>query len=174
MTRPRSVSLLLAIAVLLAGVASGLGIVLVTRDDGDTKVEEVRTAAGRFAEVFNSYDYQDLDTHRTGVLALATGSFRSEYSEAFEQGLGDVIKETKATQQAFVKDVYVSTIDEERAEAIVTVDITHTGTAGSRTVRDVYSLLTFVHVRDGWKVDQVTDLNFDTAADTTSGSTPVP
>jgi hypothetical protein len=179
-TGRRSVGLLLALTVLLAGVATGLAIVLVTRSDGSQE-DDVRTAAGRFAEVFNSYDYQDLDTHRDGVLSLATGSFRSEYADAFEQGLGELIQETKASQQAFVKDVYVSSVDEERAQAIVTVDITHTGSSGSRTVRDVYSLLTFVEVDGGWKVDQVTDLNFDTATNrtldegaTTSTTAPVP
>lgn len=155
--------LALAAAVLFAGIASGLAVALVTRDDGDDAVEAVREAAGRFAEVFNTYDHNDIDAHRDGVLALSTGSFRSEYADAFDQGLGDLIQETQATQQAFLKDVYVSAVDEERAQAIVTVDITHTGTSGSRTVRDVYSLLTFVEVEDGWKVDQVTDLNFAVA-----------
>jgi Mce-associated membrane protein len=153
----------LAAAVLFAGVAAGLAIALLADDDGGSEVEEVREAAGRFAEVFNSYDHQDLDAHRDGVLALATGSFRNEYAEGFDQGLREVIRLTEATQQAFVKDVYVSTIDEERAQAIVTVDITHSGTSGSRTVRDIYSRLTLVRVQGGWKVDQVTDLNFDVA-----------
>lgn len=154
----------LALAVLFAGLAAGLAVALLADDEGGAEVEEVRTAAGRFAEVFNSYDYQDLDAHRDAVLALATGSFRNEYAEGFDQGLREVIRLTEAEQQAFVKDVYVSTIDEERAQAIVTIDITHAGTSGSRTVRDVYSRLTFVRVDDGWKVDQVTDLNFDVAS----------
>lgn len=153
----------LALAVLLAGLAVGLGVALLADDSGGSEVEDVRDAAGRFAEVFNSYDYQDLDAHRDGVLALATGSFRNEYAEGFDQGLREVIRLTEAKQQAFVKDVYVSTIDEERAQAIVTIDITHAGTSGSRTVRDLYSRLTFVRVDGGWKVDQVTDLNFDVA-----------
>jgi hypothetical protein len=176
----RSTGLLLALAVLFAGVATGLGLVLVTRDD-DSPVEDVRAAAGRFGEVFNTYDYQDLDAHRDGTLDLATGSFRSEYGDAFDQGLRDVIEATKARQQAFVRDVYVSTVDEERAQAIVTIDLTHSGVTGSRTLRDVYQLYTFVEAGGRWKVDQVTDLNFDTAVDgaldastTTSSTVPVP
>jgi hypothetical protein len=179
-TSRRSTGLLLALTVLLAGVATGLGIVVATQDDG-SKVEDVRAAAGRFAEVFNTYDYQDLDAHRAGVLDLATGSFRQEYDDAFEEVTGPLITRSKASQQAFVRDVYVSTVDEERAQAVVTIDITHTGAAGSRTLRDVYELYTFVEVGGRWKVDQVTDLNFDNATNsaldestTTSTSTPVP
>lgn len=188
----RTFVVVLGLAVLLAGTTVGLAVALLRDGGGGDEVEAVRAAAGRFAEVFNSYDHRDLDTHRDAVLALATGSFRSEYEAGFDQGLREVIRLTEAVQQAFVKDVYVSSVDEERAQAIVTLDVTHQGTSGSRTVRDVYSRLTFVRVAGGWKVDQVTDLNFDVAtggagtgpdgtattttvgAGTASGDAPVP
>ena len=59
-----------------------------------------------------------------------------------------------------MKDVYVSQIDEERAEAIVVADVDQDGAGGPRTLYDIYILLTFVEVDGDWKVDQVTDLNF--------------
>ena len=116
------------------------------------------------------------------LLALATGSFRSEYQDFLDQGgLTDLIKNLKAEAQGFVKDVYVSQIDAERAEVIVRLDVTRNGTGGPRTLYDIYELLSFVRVDGRWKVDQVTDLNFATSGldgtstgSTTSTSTPVP
>ena len=128
-----------------------------------------------------TYDFHDPDDHKQRVLALATGSFRGEYESAFDQGLGDLITKVQATSEGFVKDVYVSQIDQERGEAIVRADVTRNGAGGERTLFDIYLLLTFVHVDDAWKVDQVTDLNFATEGDqgtsadgTTTPSTPVP
>lgn len=157
------------VALVLLGAV--VGIVVGRGDDARSPEADVRAAAAEFAEVFNTYDYREADAHRDAVLELATGSFRAEYRDAFDQGLGQVIVEAEAVQTGFVKDVYVSAIDEERAQAIVTVDVTHRGVGGSRTIFDVYALLTFVEVDGRWKVDQVTDLNFDTAAGT-SGVVP--
>jgi hypothetical protein len=67
----------------------------------------------------------------------------------------------------------VSALDEERAEAIVVVDIEHDGASGPRSLFDVYFLLALVEVDGRWKVDQVTDLNFDAGAGTGSTSPPV-
>ena len=152
------------VALLLLGAVVGL--VVGRGDEARSPEADVRAAAADFAKVFNTYDYRDADAHRDAVLERATGSFRAEYRDAFDQGLGQVIVEAEAVQTGFVKDVYVSAIDEERAQAIVTVDVTHSGVGGSRTIYDVYALLTFVDVDGQWKVDQVTDLNFDTAAGT--------
>jgi hypothetical protein len=152
-----AVALLAVLVGYLVGVRGG--------DDGVLAGERgVREAAAEFAEVFNTYDYRSAEDHRDAVLERATGSFRSEYRDAFDQGLGQVIVDAEAVQTGFVKDVYVAAVDEERAQAIVTVDVTHSGVGGSRTIYDVYALLTFVRVDGEWKVDQVTDLNFDTAA----------
>ena len=98
-------------------------------------------------------------------------------SKAFDQGLGELITKVKATSKGFVKDVYVSEIDAERAEAIVVADVTRDGAGGKRTLYDIYILLSFVEVKGTWKVDQVTDLNFAQAGggeSTTSTSVPVP
>lgn len=179
--RPRRPLLVLAItlAVLFAVAAAVLGVVAASRGDGDDRLQAVREAAGRFGEALVTYDYHDPDAHRSAVLGLSTGSFRQEYEDAFDQGLADVITEVEATSTGFVKDVYVSEVDEERAQAIVVVDIEHTGSGGPRTLFDIYFRLTFVEVDGEWKVDQVTDLNFDTGpspsdptASTTSTTAP--
>ncbi len=174
-SRPPALVLAVSLAVLFGLAAAVLGVVAVRGDGGeDDRLADLRRAAGQAGEALLTYDYEDPEAHRDAVLALATGSFRGEYQEAFDQGLGELIIEVQARSQGFVKDVYVSAIDEERAEAIVVADVTRNGAGGERTLFDIYILLTFVEVDGTWKVDQVTDLNFATegAVDTPSGTDP--
>ena len=180
----RSPALILAIslAVLFGLVAAVLGVVAAGDDSAESSdVSSLRRAAGEVGEALLTYDFHAPEDHKERVLALATGSFRSEYEEAFDQGLGDLITKVQATSEGFVKDVYLSQVDEERGEAIVRADVTRSGAGGERTLFDIYILLTFVHVDGAWKVDQVTDLNFATEGGsqptdgvTTSTSSPVP
>lgn len=160
---PKRAGFVLAVtlAVLFAILAAGLGLLLAGREGGDGRVDDVRSAAGEFGAALVTYDHREPEVHRDQVLALATGSFRTEYEDAFDRGLGDIISEVEAISEGFVDDVYVSDLDEERAEAIVVVDIEHDGAGGPRSLFDVYFLLALVEVDGQWKVDQVTDLNFD-------------
>lgn len=180
----RNPALVLAISLaVIFGLAAAILGVVAARDDGAEpgSLTSLRRAAGEVGVALLTYDFHDPEDHRDRVLALATGSFRGEYESAFDQGLGDLITKVQATSEGFVKDVYVSQIDQERGEAIVRADVTRDGAGGQRTLFDIYLLLTFVHVGDTWKVDQVTDLNFasegatDPLADSTSSTaTPVP
>jgi hypothetical protein len=154
----------LAVVFGLAAVVLSLLTVTDAFGDGDDRLDAAREAAGRFGEALVTYDYREPDAHREAVLALSTGSFRQEYEDAFEQGLAQIITEVEATSTGFVKEIYVSELGEDDAQAIVVVDIEHTGTGGPRTLFDVYFRLTFVEVDGVWKVDQVTDLNFDTGS----------
>ncbi len=169
----RSPALVLAVslAVVFGSAAAVFGI-LAVGDDGDSsgRVADLRRAAGEMGEAFFTYDHQDLDAHLSRVLALSTGSFRNEYEEEFERGLRDLIVQLQSSSTGFVKDVYVSEIDEETAEAIVVLDVDQDGTGGPRTVFDVYALLTFVEVDGEWKVDQVTDLKVPFGGGTDAGS----
>lgn len=171
-TPTRSPALVLAISLaMVLGLAAAVFGVLALGSDDDGRAQAVREAAGRFGEALVSYDFRQPDEHRDTILALSTGSFREEYEDAFDQGLADIITEVEATSTGFVKEVYVSELDDERAQAIVVVDIEHDGSGGPRTLFDVYFRLTFVEVDGQWKVDQVTDLNFDDGATPGSGST---
>jgi hypothetical protein len=157
-TRPPALVLAVSLAVLFGVLAAVFAILAVSGDDGEGgRVGDLRRTAGEMAEAFFTWDYQDLDAHRDRVLALATGSFRSSYDEEFDGSLRELITTTESTSQAFVNDVYVSEIDEERAEAVVVVDLEQTGTGGPRTTPDIYLLITFVEVDGDWKVDDVTD-----------------
>jgi len=153
--------LAVSLAVVFAVLATVLAVLLVDRgDDEGAEAADVRRAAGQFAEALVTYDHRDPEAHRDAVLGLATGSFRDEYEDAFEQGLAQIISEVEAVSRGFVKDVFVSEIDEERASAVVVVDVEHDGAAGPRTLYDIYFRLTFVEAGGEWKVDQVIDLNF--------------
>lgn len=184
---PRRPAFVLAVSLAVVfGLATAvLGVLLAAGGDDDGREDRLRRAAGQVAEALLTYDHEDPDAHRDTVLALATGSFRSEYEDAFDQGLRDLITQVEASSEGFAKEVYVSAIDEERAEAIVVSDVTRDGAGGPRTLFDIYMLLGFVEVDGTWKVDQVTDLNFDDQAaggasngsdpaSTTSTSAPVP
>lgn len=160
------------LAVVFAVAAAMLAVIAAGRDEDGT--ERLRETAGRFGEALVSYDYHDPQAHRDTVLGLATGSFRDEYEAAFDQGLAKVITEVKAVSRGHVKDVYLSAVDEERAQAIVVVDIDHEGTSGPNTLYDVYFRLTLVKIDGRWKVDQVTDLNFDPAGGAVTPGTTTP
>jgi hypothetical protein len=160
--------LVTSLAVALAVAVAVLVVLLAGEDDDASRLEDVQRAAGTFGEALVTYDYHDPEAHRDAVLALSTGSFREEYEDAFEQGLSAVITEVEAVSTGFAKDIYVSELGEADAQAIVVLDVDVDGVAGPRTQRDLYVRLTFVEVDGEWKVDQVTDLNFDPGAATTS------
>ena len=165
--------LVTSLAVALAVAVAVLAVLLAGDEESAGRIEEVRRAAGTFGEALVTYDYHDPEAHRDAVLALSTGSFRDEYQDAFEQGLSEVITEVEAVSTGFATDIYVSELGEADAQAIVVLDVEVTGVAGPRTQRDLYIRLTFVEVGGEWKVDQVTDLNFDPGSvTTTTGGAP--
>ena len=167
--------------ILVTSLAVGLGVAVVVLalllagdEEGSSALDDVRAAAGTFGETLVTYDFRDPEAHRDAVLALSTGSFRDEYEDAFERGLGDVITEVEAVSTGFAKDVYVSELGEADAQAIVVLDVEVEGVAGPRTQRDLYVRLTLVEVDGEWKVDQVTDLNFDPGSATTTTTSAAP
>ena len=139
-----------SLAVVFAVVASVLA-VLVVGEKGSADLDDLRAAAGRFGEALVSYDYHDPTAHRYAVLELATGSFRQDYEDAFDQGLADIITEVQAVSIGSVNDVYVTSIDDGQAQAIVSVDIEVSGLSGERSILDQYVLLTLVELDEGWR-----------------------
>ena len=165
--------LVTSLAVALAVGVAVLLVLLAGDDEGSDRLDAVREAAGTFGEALVTYDYHDPEAHRDAVLALSTGSFSEEYEDAFDAGLSEVITEVEAVSTGVAKDIYVSELGDADAQAIVVLDVDVDGVAGPRTQRDLYVRLTFVEVDGKWKVDQVTDLNFDPGAGTsTTGTAP--
>lgn len=180
---PRGPGFVLAVsaAVVFAVVAVVLAVLLAT-DGGDDDLEDLRQAAGRFGEALVTYDFHDPEVHRDAVLSMATGSFREDYEDAFDQGLGQVITEVQAVSNGTVNDVYLSSVEDDQAQAVVSLRVAVSGTSGERTIPDQYVLLTLIRLDGTWKVDQVIDLNFPTSdsstptvtGDTTSTTTASP
>lgn len=164
--------LAVTLAVLFGLAAAVLAVLLAAGAGDDDEVDELRRTAGQFAEALVTYDFEDPDRHRDQVLSFATGSFREEYEDAFDQGLAQIISEVEAVSQGFVNTVYLSELDDGSAQAVVAVDIEHDGAGGPRTLYDIYFRLTLVEVDGEWKVDQVTDLNFGQDAAPAGGQAP--
>jgi hypothetical protein len=162
--------LVTSLAIALAVGVAVLLVLLAGDDEGSGRLDAVREAAGTFGEALVTYDYHDPEAHRDKVLGLATGSFREEYENAFDTGLAKVITKVQAVSKGYAKDIYVSELGDADAQAIVVLDVEVDGVAGPRTQRDLYVRLSFVEVDGTWKVDQVTDLNFDPGSGTTTTS----
>ena len=160
-----------SLAVLFAIVAAVLAVLLAQKGSTD-ELDDLREAAGRFGEALVTYDYHDPDAHKDAVLGLASGSFRQDYEDAFDKGLGQIITQVQAVSKGTVNDIYLSSVDDDQAQAVVSLDIEVTGTSGPRTIDDQYVLLTLIHLDDGWKVDQVVDLSFPTTGSADSPVTP--
>lgn len=177
-TRGPGFVLAASLAVLFALAACVLAVLLATGSGDDDELDELRETAGRFGETLVSYSFEDPESHRDAVVAMSTPSFRDEYEKAFEQGLSELITEVEAESRGFVKDVYLSAVDAEQAQAIVVVDIEHDGRAGPNRLYDVYFRLTMIEADGEWLIDDVTDLNFNIGGtgteSTTTTSAPVP
>jgi Mce-associated membrane protein len=171
--------LAVVLAVLLAAATAVLAVLLVSDEDGDA-TDDLRRAAGEFAELFVTYDHEDPDVHRDAVLERSTGAFRGEYEEAFENGLRDLITELGATSRGTLQDVYVTSVESGQALAIAVLDIETDGASGPRTMSDVYIRLTMVSIDGRWLVDDVTDLSFGgtsevpSSTESTSSTTSIP
>ncbi|MGV3759054.1 MAG: hypothetical protein ACO1PW_05850 [Actinomycetota bacterium] len=171
---PRRAPLVAAVAaaVVFALVAAVLGVLLAAEED---PAEDLRAAAGEFAEVLVTYDHTDPESHRRAVVERATASFASEYESAFEQGLGQLINDLEASSRGFLKDVYATNVEQGQALAIAVLDVESDGSAGPRRLFDVYVRLTMIEVEGEWMVDDVTDLSFgaggQAASDVTSDTT---
>jgi len=138
--------------------------------DARAGVEQV---ASRMTSALLTYDYRDLDKTKKAVLALATGKFRTDYDQNFG-GLSSLFTTTKGQSTATVKDVFVSSIDNNTATAIVVFDERTQGTSGQHLNVDLYLRLSLVKVNGQWRVDDVTNLNFPVQAPSQSPPTTAP
>jgi len=134
--------------------------------DNRTAAEQV---ASRMASALVTFDYTKLDRTKATVISLATGKFRKEYEQAFG-GLQALLTQTKARSTGVVKDVFLSSINDNTTTAVVQLDQTVEGSFGNRRQLDSYVQLSLVKVSGHWRVDDVTNLNFGQSV----GQTPVP
>ncbi|MDX6233435.1 MAG: Mce-associated rane protein [Nocardioidaceae bacterium] len=149
--------LAITLAVLFGAAAIGMGFVAASARDseaGDRK--EAFTLAGRFTETLFSYDYREPDASRDRVLTMATGSFKDEYEQDFQDLFGPKIAESQLRLSAVVDDLYLSQIDSGTASALVVVDIKSSSKgAAPQLFGNLYLRLTMLKVDGSWKVDAV-------------------
>src|SRR4051794_16061902 len=138
--------------------------------DARAGVEQV---ASRMTSALLTYDYRDLDKTKKAVLGLASGKFRTDYEQNFG-GLASLFTTTKGQSTATVKDVFVSSIDNDTATAIVVFDERTQGTSGPHLNVDLYLRLSLVKQKGQWRVDDVTNLNFPVQPSSQTTPTPAP
>lgn len=157
----RARRLTVACAVLFA-LTAALAVVAATLyarlDEERSRTDEVERVAGQFAAAVASYDFRNLDAAKRDVLALSTGAFRKDYEAKFAD-LKTVLEATKASSTTTVKEVYLGPIEGDQATAFVVVDLEVQGSSGRRQLVNEYLELSLVHVRAGWRVDNVRNLN---------------
>jgi Mce-associated membrane protein len=113
-----------------------------------------------------------LNKARSTVLGMATDTFAQNYTTAFTNGLSAAITQLQAKSTATVRKVYVSDVNGNNAEAVVTIDSEVHSTAGTRQVVGSYLDLTLLRQGGRWKVNQVTSIAASSNNLTPNGATP--
>ena len=146
--------LAVSLALLFAVVAAVLGVLVASGAGDDGDADDVRAAAGRFAEVAFTYDYRDPEDNRRRVADLSTPGFEEEYSRAFA-GLTGLVEQVQSSSRATVNDVYVAEVDGSSALAVASVNLDLEGSAGPRTFYDVYVRIELQRLEGEWKVNDL-------------------
>ncbi len=144
-----------ASTVLLAVVAAGL------KADKDELVDgraEVADVAGRFVDALLSYDHRDPQGFRDRVLAFTAPPF-SEQFEAAVDALAESIVATEQVSTPTVEEVFVTEVEDGTATAIVSFSRVIESTAGEREENGLYVELGLIEREDGWRVNDVANLN---------------
>lgn len=126
------------------------------REAGDDH-QDVRLAAGRFAERFLTFQHDELDAWKQDVLSLTTSGFAEEVEEV-ESGLRTLIAESELDAVTQVTDVFVGEVDRGAVEAVVVYDRELRGGGPVRTESDRYLQVAMVRIDGEWLVDNVVDL----------------
>lgn len=154
-----------AIAVIVAAALGVLAVIALSvgggGDGADEQVDDVRFAAGRFAERLLSWEHDDFDDWLPSVLTLSTGSFAGEVRE-IESGLRTLAGEGRLDLEARVTDVYVGDVERGTASAVVTYNLEITDDEGTRIDRGRYVRIDLVEIEGQWLADDVIDILTDT------------
>lgn len=127
--------------------------------DTDGRTAAVRRSAGAMGTAMLSYDYKHLPQAKAQVMRLATGSFKKQYTQAFNGGLDQLYKLTKQHSEVRAVEVYVSDVSATEATAIVRVDFRVSGVGGNNRPGTAFFELALVHSSGGWLVDSLSAIN---------------
>ena len=156
-----------AATVLLAVVAVGL------KADKDELVDgraEVADVSGRFVSALLSYDHRDPEGFRSRVLSFTAPPFSEQFEQAVIE-LESAFEGLDAVSVPTIEEVFVTEVEQGTATAIVVYSRVLDGVGGERAESNLYVRLGLVERDDGWRVNDVVNLNLAFADPGTGGST---
>lgn len=151
------------IIVILAAFSLALALLAAMLSAQNRDIEARRPAVHRAAAAMGSamlhYDYRALPEAKARVLRLATGTFKKQYSEAFDGGFDELYKATEQVSKVREVKVWVGEVTDSEATAIVQVDFLVSGLGGKNRPRTAFLEFSLVHSDGGWLVDSVSTIN---------------
>lgn len=148
-----------------AAVAVALSVVLAMvandRADLEDEVDEGRAVArvaGEFAAAVAEFDPDRPDAAAERVRSLTTrGFFESEYEVAMAEWR-PALAEAGVVISTTVQDVFIGSVGDDEATAIVELDLMSSFPEGSENRARQYLLLNLVHTAEGWRVEAASGL----------------
>lgn len=137
--------------------------------DRDTKPEEVASfladqkpavekSVTEVVTLLTNYDATNIDDVVKRMLEITTGSFRKDYQDTFERGLGNAIKKASTSARGQIltgPDVSFRSADEAVAVVRVQQTIQNDQNPEGKSYVDVMQI-TMINTSDGgWKADRV-------------------
>jgi hypothetical protein len=123
-----------------------------------TESVQVEETATRVVTLLSNYDATNIDAVVEEMLTITTGSFRTDYSETFEAGFGDAIKEASTSARGeILSGPDISFRSGEEAVAVVRVSqtIQNNRNPAGRNYVDVMQLTLIKTSGGDWKADRV-------------------
>lgn len=160
--------------VMLAALSFGLAVlaaVLTTQDDGAEGDAAVRRTAGAFATAFVSFDTDDTDAWRSGVLRLSAGSFKKDF-ERSGKALADLYEASGTSLEPLDVEVFLGEVDGDTATAFTIAEVASTGPSRRAEILNSFLRLDLVRVDDRWLVDGVSNYNLPAGRGAGSGTAP--
>ena len=157
-TRPQT----LLLGLLGLGVAAVLAVVVVLgmrlqdAHAADQRREEILQAARQQGVNITTLDHQSVDKDLARVLALSTGTFRTEF-QAGTKDLIDLVVKNKAVSTGEVLSAGIVTDDSDSARVLVVADATVSNSASAeQQVRHYRMQLDLVRRGDRWLTSTLT------------------
>jgi hypothetical protein len=162
---------IVALAALSLGLAVLAASLSARNRDAEGRGAAVRRTAAAMGSAMLSYDYRHLPEAKGRVLRLSTGTFKKQYSQAFDGGFDELYKATKQVSRVREINVYLNDVTASEATAIVQVDFLVSGVGGKNRPRTAFLEFALVHSDRGWLVDSVSTINAGNDSATSSPET---
>ena len=168
-TVPAGAFVIAVMAAMALGILAVFALATAGDGSGGGDDQDVRLAAGRFAERFLTFEHDGLDDWKADVLRLSTGGFAGEVEDV-EAGLRRLIGEDELDAVTQVNEVFVGEPDRGAVEAVVVYDRDLQGASFSRSETDRYVQLSLLRVDGEWLVDNVIDIASASDVGSTGGT----